>query len=77
LTRLELFLKKTDILGMNDFEKGVALIGQLFPAPCPYSEYPTKDSTWEGVAKSFQQAGNDLWYAMQKCSDEREKQQTP
>ena len=63
---LEKFPQKGDIKYMNDFAKGMNSIGQLFPDPVPYEDYPRPDSAWEGVAKSFQQAGNDLWAAIEE-----------
>jgi len=58
-----------DIISMNNFVMGINSIGQLFPAPIPYSEYPIHNSAWEGVAKSFQQAGKSLWFAIKDCTD--------
>jgi hypothetical protein len=58
---------------MNDFEKGMNSVGQLFPAPSPYSDYPSQKSEWKGVVDSFHQAGNDLWFAIAECSDAKRK----
>jgi hypothetical protein len=61
---------------MNDFVKGMDSVGQLFPAPCSYSDYPSSHSAWEGVAESFRQAGNDLRFAIKENSDvKRENEQ--
>ena len=54
---------------MGDFAKGMDSIGQLFPAPSTYEDYPAPNSAWEGVAESFRQAGNDLRYALKEHSD--------
>ncbi|MDR2718552.1 MAG: hypothetical protein LBB89_10895 [Treponema sp.] len=63
---------------MNDFVKGMNSVGQLFPAPISYSDYPPENSAWECVADSFRQAGNDLKFAIKECSDtQRESNQTP
>jgi len=77
---LEILPKIKDIIYMyiSDFVKGMSSIGQLHPAPCPYpySDNPTR-SAWEGVANSFRQAGDDLRFAIKKCSNEPESKQTP
>ena len=63
---------------MNDFLKGMDSVGQLNPEPYVYTDYPSQKSAWQSVADSFCQAGNDLRFAMKKCSDaERESKQTP
>ena len=63
---------------MSDFVKGMDSIGQLFPAPCTYEDYPAPNSAWEGVAESFRQAGNDLRFALKEYSDaKRENEQAP
>jgi hypothetical protein len=58
---------------MNNFAEGMSTIGQLFPQPYPYSDYPRPNSAWNGVAKSFQQAGNSLKIAIKECSDAQQK----
>jgi hypothetical protein len=61
---------------MNNFVKGMSFVGQLYPAPYSYSEYPSPDSAWQGVADSFRQAGDSLRFAIKECSDaERESKQ--
>ena len=60
---------KGDIFGMNEFLKGVNTVGQLFPAPFPYSDYPLPNSAWKSVADSFRQAGDYLRFAIKECSD--------
>ena len=66
------------ILDMNDFLRGMSSVGQLFPAPPPYSSYPAQDSAWRGVANSFYQTGNNLRAAMKEFSDaQRKSKQTP
>jgi len=54
---------------MNNFVKGMGSIGQLFPPTIRPSEYPAQNSAWEGVAKSFSQAGDSLRRAIKECSD--------
>jgi hypothetical protein len=49
---------------MNNFEKGISSIGQLFPSP--YSEYPESHSEWVGVADSFRQAGDSLRFSLEE-----------
>jgi len=62
---------------MTDFVKGMNSIGQLYPTPCPYSDYPPQNSAWKGVADSFRQTGNDLKFAIKECSNaQRESKQT-
>ena len=62
---------------MNDFEKGINTIGQLFPPPYPYSAYPSRNSAWNDTANSFRQAGNDLRYAIKECKNAKsENKQT-
>jgi hypothetical protein len=79
-TRLEIFPKMKDILYMyvSDFLKGMASIGQLHPAPCPYSDYPPRHNAWKDTANSFRQAGNSLRTALRDFSNaQRESKQTP
>jgi len=57
----------------NGFERGVSSIGQFFPATIPYSDYPTTESAWKGVASSFRQAGDSLRFAIKKRSDVKRK----
>jgi len=57
----------------DDFARGVGSVGQLFPAPIPYSDCPSQDSAWEGVAKSFRQAGKSLQFAMKERPDAERK----
>lgn len=77
-TGIEKFPKTGDIIYMNDFAKGMNSVGQLFPSPSPYSDYPSPNSAWKGVANSFHQAGNSLRFAIRECSDaKRESKQTP
>jgi len=57
------------IIDMNDFVKGMNSVGQLFPTPSLYSDYPPPNSAWKGVADSFHQAGDDLRFAIKECSD--------
>jgi hypothetical protein len=66
-----------DILGMNDFSKGMNSVGQLFPPPSPYSDYPPPNSAWKGVADSFRQTGDSIRAAVKEFSDaQRESKQT-
>jgi len=58
---------------LDDFAQGVGSVGQLFPAPIPYSDCPVAGSAWEGVAKSFRQAGKSLQFAMKECPDAERK----
>jgi hypothetical protein len=58
---------------MNDFVKGMTSIGQLHPAPYPYSDYPPPNNAWKGVADSFRQAGNDLRYALNEAANAQRK----
>ncbi|MDR2964533.1 MAG: hypothetical protein LBU88_02030 [Treponema sp.] len=61
---------------MTEFVKGMNSIGQLFPAPISYSDYPSPHSEWKGVANSFRQAGNSIWTAIKEFSDaQRENKQ--
>ena len=63
---------------MKDFEKGMNSVGQLFPPPYSYSDYPPVNSAWNGAANSFRQAGDSLWRALKDFSDaQRESKQTP
>jgi hypothetical protein len=63
---------------MNDFFRGMASVGQLFPDPTPLADYPSRDSAWQGVANSFYQAGNNLRAAIKELSDaQRKSKQTP
>ena len=62
---------------MNSFVMGMNTIGQLFPIPYPYLEYPLSDSQWDGVANSFYQAGNSLRYVLKEISNEQQGKQTP
>jgi hypothetical protein len=63
---------------MNDFEKGMTSIGQLHPAPCPYSDYPPPHNAWADTANSFRQAGDSLRAALKDFSNaKRENKQTP
>jgi hypothetical protein len=71
--RVEINQNMPYISGMNDFIRGMNSIGQLFPAPIPYSNYPRYDSAWRGVANSFYQTGNNLRAAMKEFSDARQK----
>jgi hypothetical protein len=66
------------IFDMNNFLKGVSSVGQLFPDPSSYSDYPSKISAWQSVANSFYQAGKNLHVAMKEVSNaQRENKQTP
>jgi hypothetical protein len=66
------------ISNMNDFLRGMASIGQLFPLPTPYLNYPSQASAWRGVANSFYQTGNNLRLAIKEFSDaQRKNKQTP
>jgi hypothetical protein len=56
---------------MNDFLRGMESVGQLFPDPIPYADYPRQDSAWRGAANSFYQAGNNLRAAMWELDYER------
>jgi hypothetical protein len=58
---------------MNDFFKGMASVGQLFPAPASCPDYPHRDSAWQGVVNSFYQTGNNLRTAIKEFSDTRQK----
>jgi len=49
---------------MGDFIKGMNSIGQLCPAPSPYSDYPHPASAWKGVADSFKQTGDEIRHAI-------------
>ena len=63
---------------MSNFAMGMVTIGQLFPPPCPYSDYPLPGNAWYDVANSFRQAGRDLRFAIKEFSDaQRESKQTP
>ena len=63
---------------MSEFLKGMSIVGQLFPPPYPYENYPLPNSAWRGVADSFRQAGNDLKFALRENGNaERESKQTP
>jgi hypothetical protein len=63
---------------MSDFAKGMNSVGQLFPAPCPFSDYPPPHSAWQGVANSFRQTGDSLREAIKEFSDaQRKNKQTP
>jgi len=63
---------------MNKFFRGMATIGELFPPPIPYDKYPLPHSEWGGVANSFAQAGNSIWFALKEFSKnaQRESKQT-
>jgi hypothetical protein len=61
------------ILDMNDFLRGMSSVGQLFPAPPPYSSYPAQDSAWRGVANSFYQTGKSLHVAIKEISSVQRK----
>ena len=61
--------KKGDIINMNDFENGINSVGQLFPAPSSFKDYPPPNSEWQGVEKSFQQAGDSIRTAIKEFSD--------
>jgi len=54
---------------MNDFVKGINTVGQLFPAPVPYPDYPSANSAWKGVANSFCQAGDSIRKAVKDFSN--------
>jgi len=54
---------------MNDFAKGMNSIGQLFPSPIPYEQYPPSESAWQGVANSFKQAGDSIQTALNEFAD--------
>ena len=63
---------------MDNFLKGMSTIGELFPDPMPYKDYRSPKSAWEGVARSFQQAGSCLWRALKEYEDaQRQEKQTP
>jgi len=59
---------------MNTFFRGMATIGELTPPPIPYNEYPLPYSEWHGVAKSFAQAGNSIWFAMKEFSKNAQRE---
>jgi len=62
---------------MNDFVKGMDTIGQIFPDPYPFRNYPTQKSAWEGVSASFRQTGDNLRRAINECSSAKpESKQT-
>jgi hypothetical protein len=69
LETIELNSDTLYISDMNDFLRGMASIGQLLPDPAPYSDYPSRDSAWQGVADSFYQTGNNLRAAIKEFSD--------
>jgi hypothetical protein len=71
--RLEFTCQNCDTMNMGDFAKGVNSVGQLYPAPTPYSDYPSPDSTWKGVADSFKQAGDAIWHAINECTDTKQE----
>jgi len=63
---------------MGDFIKGMNSIGQLCPAPSPYSDYPHPASAWKGVADSFKQTGDEIRHAIKECTDAKpESKQKP
>jgi hypothetical protein len=73
-----MFPKMADNVCMNDFEKGMASIGQLHPVPFPYSDYPPPNNAWKDAAKSFSQAGNSLRFALNNLLNaERKSKQMP
>jgi hypothetical protein len=57
------------ISDMNDFLRGMTSVGQLFPAPTPYSSYPFQDSALRGVVNSFYQTRNNLRAAIKEFSE--------
>ena len=60
---------------MDNFQKGMRTIGQLYPPPRPYPN-TSPNSAWNDVANSFRQAGDDLRHAIKECSDaQRENKQ--
>jgi hypothetical protein len=66
------------IPNMNDFLRGMTSVGQLFPAPVPYTGYPSQDSAWRGVANSLYQTGNNIRIAVNEVTDaQRKSKQTP
>ena len=60
---------------MNDFVKGMNTIGQLFPAPASYENYPVPGQAWKDVAKSFFQAGNNIRSAIKEAAPAKPKNQ--
>jgi hypothetical protein len=58
---------------MNDFSKGMNSIGQLFPTPYSYTDYPSYNQAWGDVAKSFFQAGNSLRAALKDFQNAQSK----
>jgi len=62
---------------MGNFIKGMNSVGQLYPAPSTYLDYPPQDSAWKGVADSFRQTGDSLRQAIKECTDAKwENKQT-
>jgi hypothetical protein len=59
---------------MNEFLRGMATIGELSPPPIPFNEYPPLYSEWQGVANSFSQAGNSLWFAIKELSKNAQRE---
>jgi hypothetical protein len=63
--------------GMSNFLRGMSSVGQLFPAAPSYSDYPSMNSAWQGVANSFHQAGKNIHIALKEFADaQRESKQT-
>jgi len=63
---------------MGEFIKGMNTIGQLLPAPSPYSNYPPPYSEWGSVANSFKQTGDDIRHAIKENNNAKpESKQTP
>jgi len=63
---------------MGNFVKGMNTIGQLCPSPCRYTEYPTLYTTWNSVAESFKQTGDNIRKAVEESNNaKRENKQTP
>jgi hypothetical protein len=74
---VEINIDMSYISDMNDFLRGMASVGQLAPDPTPYSDYPTQNSAWRGVANSFYQAGNNIRAAIKEFSDSQWKTKQP
>jgi hypothetical protein len=72
--RLEQQRKMGDIWYMNEFLRGMATIGELFPPSIPFNEYPPLHSEWQGVANSFSQVGTSLWFAMKEVSKNAQRE---
>jgi len=75
LINIEKWLKIGDNSDMNDFFKGIASIGQLFPPPIAYDQYLSPYSSWQSVANSFNQAGNSIWIAINEFENDQCKEQ--